>query len=424
MANRNKRSIDHIQPSTTLWESFRQLRAAGMTLTNEQLPENQAFMPCWDLFWQLRRAGMNLTIEDYEQLRRSIASGFGLADWPDLEDICRFLWVKPSLNYDAQVFEREFAQYRSNQGDRLSNLWQGSQTDDNQQGEQNPTDLTLTPPPRKRPPPDAANQPSGSPTTINKHTNRLAADAVKDLPSANQNQETRFTIKTPIDVALLQRSAANLPRSLPNWHWPELDVEATVEKIGREGIFGAEVLRPLTQKKVNLLLLVDDSNAMRPFAPVVEPFVQMMMQLGKRQSLIYRFNQYPGDYLYQWQRPLWGLPLAEVAKTWSKQRTMVVIISDAGAISPIYQEEYVSGVGSFLDRLLPAVRDVLWVNPLPPERWPGTSAEPIEAALAGRMIFLEPANWQRLTRTKQFRAKVQLTSLGSIEEQEFDDDDW
>ncbi len=424
MANRNKRSIEQTQPSTTLWESFRQQRAAGMTLTKQQLPEHQSLMPCWDLFWQLRRAGMALTIEDYEQLRRSIASGFGLADWQDLEDICRLLWVKPSLNYDAQIFEREFAQYRSNQHHQLSSLWQAGHTDADQQGEQNPTDLPLTPPPRKRPPADAADQPSGAPTTTNKLSNRLAADAVKDLPSANQSQEARFTIKTPIDVALLQRSAANLPRSLPNWHWSELDVEATVEKIGREGIFGAEVLRPLTQKKVDLLLLVDDGNAMRPFAPVVEPFVQMMMQLGKRQSLIYRFNQYPGDYLYQWQRPLWGLSLVEVAKTWSKQRTMVVIISDAGAINSIYQEEYVSGVGSFLDRLLPAVRDVLWVNPLPPERWPGTSAELIEAALAGRMISLEAVNWQRLTRTKQFKANVQLTSLGSIKEQEFDDDDW
>ncbi len=423
MANRNKRSSAHPPSSTTLWESFRQLRAAGMTLNQEQLPENQAFMPCWDLFWQLRRAGMTLTIEDYEQLRRSIASGFGLADWSDLEDICRLLWVKPSLNYDAQIFEREFAQYRSNQQDQLSSLWPPQQVHDNQQSEQT-TDLPLTPPPRKRPPPDAADRPPGTPTTTNKSTNRLAADAVKDLPSPNQTQETKFTIKTPIDVALLRRGAANLPRSLPNWHWPELDVAATVEKIGREGRFSAEVMRPFSPKKVNLLLLVDDSNGMRPFMPVVEPFVQMIMQLGQGQSPIYRFNQYPGDYLYPWQRPLWAVPLVEVAKTWSKQRTMVVIISDAGAISPIYQQEQVSGVGFFLARLLPAVREVLWVNPLPPERWPGTAAEPIEAALAGRMISLEAANWQRLTRTKQFTANVQLTSLGSIENQEFDDDDW
>jgi uncharacterized protein len=419
MATQQNKPSAGMESSLTLWESFRQLRLAGVTLTDQQLPEHQAFMPFWDLFQQLRRAGMNLTIEDYEQLRRSIASGFGLADWQDLEDICRFVWVKPSQNYNVQIFDREFAKYRSHQADRFRHLWSSQKTDlDLNSEDPSSTDLPLIPPTRKTnldPPPEST-------ATTNNPSNRLAADAVKDLSPATQEQETKFTIKIPIDSAMVRRSVANLPRSLPDWRWSELDVEATIERIGREGIFGGEVLRPLTPKKANLLLLVDDSNAMRPFVPVVEPFVQMMMQLGQNQALIYRFNRYPGDYLYQWHRPLWGLRVEQVAKTWSKQRTMVVIISDAGATSPIYQDDLVSGVGSFLDRLLPAVRDVLWVNPMPAQRWPGTAAEPIESALAGRMVFLEPANWQRLTRMRQFRSGVQFRSLESIEDQEFDDD--
>jgi uncharacterized protein len=392
-------------------------------LTKEHLPEIQSFMPFWDLFQQLRQAGMNLTIEDYDQLRKSIASGFGLADWQDLQDICQFLWVKPSLYYDMHVFEREFARYRSNMGEQFASFWQRQKNDQEQKGDSLGF-VPLNPPIRtKKLSPRSEQQPSSS-TATNKPTNCLAADAVKNLnlPQVKQDQEIKFTIKTPINAALLQRNSANLPRSIPDWRLSELDVEATVEQIGRKGLFCEVVKRPLNQKKVNLLLLVDDSNAMRPFAPVVEPFLQMIMQRGKRQSLIYRFNQYPGDYLYQWYRPLGSLPLVQMATTWSKQRTMVVIISDAGATSPIYEKEHVNGVKSFLDRLLPTVQDIIWVNPLPPERWPGTSAESIEASLEGRMVFLEPANWQRLMRMKQFKARVQLESLAAVEEKDFDDD--
>jgi uncharacterized protein len=383
-------------------------------------PIDPAFMPLWDLFRQLRQAGMKLTIEDYQLFRRSISSGFGLADWADLEDICRFLWVKPSQNYDADVFDREFARYRSLQQAWLERLQPSPPKLDSGKDPVSPlNNRPLTPPPRKGR--SAKEQPQSPTTQPNKG---LAADAVKDLPLPDQAKTDRFDIQIPIDAAAIQRNAKNLPRSLPDWRLAELDIKATVDQIGREGIFAEEVLRPLASKKANLLLLIDDSNAMCPFAPVVQPFVQMMMQQSKGTALIYRFNQYPSDYLHHWQRPLWGIPWQEVTKNLSKQRTVVIIVGDAGAASTSYEEDRVIGTGAFLERLVPAVRDVLWVNPLPPQRWPETTAEPIDSILAGRMIFLEPANWQRLTRTKQFRAEVQLRSLATFAAAGFDEDDW
>ncbi len=413
---------------TTLWEVFQQLRLTNSNLANEQLPENQAFMPLWDLFQQLRQAGMKLTIDDYRLLREAIASAFGLSGWEDLADICRLLWVKPSQNYDGQVFDREFAQYRSHQTEQFERLWQQQQSANLSTTKPQPPTLgviPLTPPPRNRPElkktPEELKKPPGWPTK--ELTNRRSAEAIKSLHNPSQEQSAQFAIKIPITATELQRNAANFPRALPEWQLSELDVEATVDRIGREGIYCDEVRRPATQKKVSLLLLVDDSNAMWPFTPAITPFVQMMMQRGKRQALIYRFNQYPGDYLFYWQRPLWGLPLTQIAKTLNKQKTLVIIVSDAGAASLLYKEERVRRTGTFLDRLLPAVRDVVWINPLPPERWPGTTAAPIASALAGQMVFLAPANWQRLTRSKQFKAGVQLSSL-ALTEEEFDDDDW
>lgn len=371
------------------------------------------FMPLWELFQQLRSAGLKLTIEDYQLFRRSIAAGFGLADWADLEDICRFLWVKPCPNYDSQTFNREFAKYRSRQQAELERRLQPAADTNQELIAPRSNRPFLTPPPRTG---RSAPEPPQSPTT--QPNQSLAAAAVKGLPLPDQAQVDRFAIQIPIDAAAIQRSAKNLPRALPDQHMTELDVDATVDRIGREGIFAPEVLRPLPGKKANLLLLIDHSNAMRPFVPVVQPFVQMMRQI-KGAALIYRFNQYPGDYLYHWQRPLWGVPWQDVAKNISKQRTVVIIVSDAGAASPSYEEERVVGTSKFLGRL--AVRDVLWVNPMPPQRWPETTAEPIGSMLAGRMIFLQPASWQRLTRTKQFRAQLALAMFAPGE---VDDDDW
>lgn len=72
---------------------------------------NDLQLPLLKLFYRLRDRGMLLTIEQYDLLRASLASGFGL-DWDSLERICRLLWVKPSLNYDLGVFQREFKLFR------------------------------------------------------------------------------------------------------------------------------------------------------------------------------------------------------------------------------------------------------------------------------------------------------------------------
>ncbi|MGB7313480.1 MAG: hypothetical protein WA939_11135 [Nodosilinea sp.] len=40
---------------------------------------------------------------------------------------------------------------------------------------------------------------------------------------------------------------------------------------------------------------------------------------------------------------------------------------------------------TFLTRLSPCVRSLLWLNPLPPHRWPGTLAAEVAYWLDGRM---------------------------------------
>jgi uncharacterized protein len=371
--------------------------------------DSPTFKPMLDLFLQLQTAGMKLTIEHYELLRQSLSAGFGLSDWEELRDTCRLLWVKPSVNYDAEIFDRVFDRYQQYYQQQLDRL-QERERAKMQQKTTPAIELGRLPsiPPRKSIKPETEAK-SASSSGV-EPTGRVGADAVQYGHSLTPPHRPEFDVQVPISAAVFRQTWLNLRRSIPDRRLSELDVAATIDRIGREGFFCDLVNRPVSQKKADLLLLIDDSNPMRPFVPVIQPLIQTVLQRRIAPGSIYRFNLYPTNYLYPWFQPLRGLPLAQVIGRSNKQRTVAIIVSDAGAASPIYDEDRVVETGNFLARLLPAVREILWVNPLPRERWVGTTAEPIDIALAGRMLSLDPGDWQQLRRTRQFRAEVRLSS--------------
>jgi uncharacterized protein len=369
------------------------------TITN-----SPAFMPMLDLFQQMRSAGLKLTIEQYEWLRTALAEGAVLNDWEDLRDLCRSLWVRPSLDYDGNVFDREFNRYRNRYQKLFEDLCAQHRpkilaptTIVSKQNE------ILSPPPRNRSEPKVPVEDKKMLGSSTAPSQQKGVDAVK-TGELTSEVDPEFIIEVPIRAEMLGKNAANFPRSLSRL--PEFDLDATIDRIGREGIYCDEVYRPIPQKKVDFLLLVDDSNAMRPFAPAVKPFMDMVEQRKRAQTLTYYFDLYPTDYLFHQQRPLWGIPIEQILGNLEKQRTVAIIISEGGAASPIYRQERVKGISIFLGRLVPKVREVLWINPLPPQRWKDTTAETIATALAGRMVFLDPQNWRSLTSMKEFKLDV------------------
>lgn len=72
-----------------------------------------------DLFQELRKAGMALTLEQYELLRQAVTQGYGLGGWQDIKRVCRLLWVKPSADYDANIFDRTFEHYIKQHHDKM-----------------------------------------------------------------------------------------------------------------------------------------------------------------------------------------------------------------------------------------------------------------------------------------------------------------
>lgn len=383
-------------------------------LSKQQSPtpdlEGPIFLPMLELFQQLRSAGMKLTIEQYDLLRQALDEDYGLSSWEDLRDLCRFLWVKPSLNYDAETFEQVFDEFEDRYQQKFA-AWlrkQRAAALPVASASLKQVKLGVLPALPKREFPGEAEAESQSP---GQKISGYGLDAVKHDRPNRRRSKPEYIVELPISQEQVRQTWSGLRRPLPDMRLRELDVDATVERIGREGSFANLVQRPVLQKKADLLLLVDESNSMLPFAPVVQPFIDMVLSRRISPAQIYRFKHCPTDFLYEWKRPLRGIALAKVLGRLNRLRTVVMILSDAGAASPVYSDERVVRTGQFLARLVPCVREVIWLNPLPELRWLDTTAEPIQSALAGRMLEFKAQQVQQLVRKREFQSEVQLWPL-------------
>ncbi|BAB75191.1 alr3492 [Nostoc sp. PCC 7120 = FACHB-418] len=374
-------------------DSSPQLLATGITQT---LEEYESLL--LDLFQELRQAGMALTPEQYELLQIAVEKGYGLAGWEDLKRLCRLLWVKPCANYDINIFNRVFNSYL--QQHRAKTLI-------------NPEPETLAESPEK-----TSNSPDSTPSVVEPLSNlpqipprnfekplSLQPDKV-ETPSAIKGSSTPPKLKFeqsnfvlnpqdfPINLQDVQRIWRLLKKPVRLGWEDELDIEATVERIEREGFLTDVEMRPRMTRQAELLLLIDDNSAMIPFFLAFEPWMQAIKEARITPARIYRFTSYPDEYLYEWERPTLAHPLINILPKLHRHRTIALIFSDAGAATITYNQDRIDGISKFLIALSPCVRQFIWLNPLPHQRWEYTSAWGINATLNGKMLTYGLASLQ------------------------------
>jgi uncharacterized protein len=364
-----------------------------------------------DLFYHLRDVGkMSLTIVQFENLCQAIEKGYGVADWAALRRVCRVLWVKPHDAYSQEKFDRAFEQYELLCGEAWDEV------------------LRSVEPMKKEEPSAAATVPDFVPGLLPKVPKKLSALQSSALePETPKNREMRsgisgvkvesgpgsqsakpmFLQQLPIDGQTVQRTWQRLRVVTVAGQLQELDMDRTVAQIMQTGLLEQVVMRSIGRTRGNVVVLVDEDTPMLPFRPVIQPIVDMVEQRRVGETVLYRFSTYPVDYLYQWQRPAEAIAVSSVLSRLHRSRTLVVIVSDGGAASRTFNPARLQRTGAFLERLLPCVRDVLWVNPLPESRWVGTSAAAIAETLNGRMVSLSELR----SRQPMSEGEVQLWKL-------------
>jgi uncharacterized protein len=353
--------------------------------------------PFLDLFHHLRQAGMPLAPDQYDLLRQALDRGYGLNGWDDLRRLCRLLWVKPCPNYDAEVFDQAFDRYVR----QLHSQWQreldiSALSDQDQAQETGRDRLPSVPrvPPRWQTEPQAekAQSPEATEVPIALKT------PPPEYPPIQESQFQLMPTRMPVPMEMVRSSWKTLRQSVREGQDYELDVEGTIDRINQNGLFSEVVLRPCLVQRAELLVLIDDSDAMIPFNPVLQPFITAVTENRISPSQLYRFTVFPEGSLYQWHQATTAVPLAPLLSRLHRSRTVVWIISDGGAATAMYNAERLHGIVEFLTQLAPCVRELLWFNPLPPDRWQLTTAAAIAQILDGRMLTLDPFSLQQAAR--------------------------
>ncbi|MGB8701103.1 MAG: hypothetical protein WCD18_16955, partial [Thermosynechococcaceae cyanobacterium] len=136
------------------------------------------------------------------------------------------------------------------------------------------------------------------------------------------------------------------------------------------------------------------------------PLLQAIAVHAIDRARIYRFTRYPTDLLFGWEKSSQAISLSQVLSHCHRDYTFAMIWSDAGAASHTYYQANVDETIAFLGYLWPCVRQVIWLNPLPAERWYQSSAQAIAVALDGDMVALDRDCFKKILKRPLERARA------------------
>lgn len=346
-------------------------------------------LPLIELFSKLREAGLPLGIEEYKLLLEALQKGFGVKDRDSLKRLLLTLWVKSPE--DKRLFDYEFellVKDTPNMAPTIApenpeahpqSIDEKNPASETTQGDDpKPSDESISQP---QPPSPPLNPPSAE-LTLLLEDEAQAAQAVRltsaDEAEINYNKFIMTSEYFPVTKRQMKQSWRYLRRPVREGQPVELDLEATVGQIARQGMFLAPALIPPRVNRVQLVLLIDRDGSMVPFHLLSQRLAETAIRGGRLGSTdIYYFHNSPINYIYRDS----SLVEAEILQHWLNklnfERSVVLIFSDAGAARGGYSEERIDLTKKFLNQLKTKVKYAVWLNPMPKNRWGETTAREI-----------------------------------------------
>ena len=335
-------------------------------------------LPLLDLFTRLREAGLPLGVGEYQLLLHALQGGFGVADEAALKRLCQALWVKSTE--DARLFEYHFKQVMAQ-----SAINKSVSTSEQHHSTDFYKDL-LAKKSETEADSDSSSTATSSDTTfataspefvIETDDEVQVAQAVKAADIAEEITDRNFLLTSdyfPVTRRQMKQSWRYLRRPVREGIATELDIEATVNQIGQQGVLLEPVLVPRRVNRTELLLLIDQDGSMVPFHGLSRRLAETAVRGGRLgKAGIYYFHNCPMDYLYHDSYHQEAEAISDML-TRVPERTVVLIFSDAGAARGGYSEERIEITEKFLRQLKQRVRYIAWLNPMPQKRWFGTTA--------------------------------------------------
>lgn len=354
----------------------------------------------WTLFQQLRRRGFALGPEEYEAVRSALRAGFGWSSQRELREVCSALWAKS--REERAVVAALFDQHMVSDW-RLDTVAASSPAAEDElrpvtaEGSDPETDGLAVLSPEQEPEdlvPETASM-GGLPP--------LRLGELPVLPYQHV-----FLPQYPVSFRAVAQAWRRLRWPVREGPATELDVDATVQRRCALGVVSPPVLRPRRRNRAKLLLLVDRQGSMTPFHSYADEVCRAICQAGRlREAGVFYFHDTPLegadslvlDRLQGELFPSLDPVLAEVPPLTQGmlmrdtdlmspisardvvsehgRGAAVVILSDGGAARGRYDLLRLLDTVAFLKGAKEWCYRLIWLNPLPPTAWTGSTAAEI-----------------------------------------------
>lgn len=313
-------------------------------------------------FNRLHREGFNLGMGEYLAALDAVEGGWGTKGTEDLQQLVRLLWCsslaeqgKLPIIWDSIIAAGD-SKPKLERQDQESNV----SSQEKQQDEEKPRTRqeVISEPVEPQPSLELAPQPVQAPFT-----------------PAELEGDTEFQNYWPVSRRYMLYTWRYLRRSVADGPEDELDVMATVEQAAKQGFFLQPVYRRRETNQAHLLLLIDQEGSMTPF----HRFTRDLVETAKYESNIERvdvgyFYNIPAESIYQDPHLTKPIPLKKVLAQCDSE-TRVLIVSDAGAARGYSRVERVRAITNVVFDIKQHTSSMAWLNPMPKERWSGTSAQ-------------------------------------------------
>ena len=256
-------------------------------------PASTADPPLLGLFLRLREAGLPLGIDEYLLAVRGLQAGFGQPDRIALRRFCAALWVKSAD--DERLFAAHFdkaltaaVSYEADSrlpADKLEAAPSGTATDVETapDGQELPVQLNIL-----------ARQ-------VDDEVQAAAAVA-QVAPGDIEASAPRYLLMSdylPVTKRQMKQSWRFLRQQVREGPLEEVDVEATVAHICREGFLVEPVRVPRRTNRAELILLIDTHGSMVPFHALGHRLIQTAERGGRLgRAGVFYFHDCPTEFLY------------------------------------------------------------------------------------------------------------------------------
>ncbi|NEO77608.1 VWA containing CoxE family protein [Moorena sp. SIO4G3] len=314
------------------------------------------------LFYRLRRDGFALGINEYLAALQAMEGGWGVQDANALKKLLRSLWCHSLAQQDH--LEVIFSSIRAEESQEDAKPREiPSESSESSSSPKNPPAFS---------PREQLTSKVESPTPVPE----LSLLPVKSSINLLEHTEDRdFQAYYPISRRYMVYSWRYLRRMVADGREDVLDVEGTIAKVCQQGFFLKPKYSRREQNHADLLLLLDQEGSMTPF----HRFTRDLVETAQHDSNIHRvrvgyFHNVPAEYLYK------DPYLTEKVKfEWiladSDGDTSVLIVSDGGAARGDRRSERFSATAEVLWHIRQHTKLIAWLNPVPSERWQGSTAQ-------------------------------------------------